>query len=229
MTILIIEDEGHIADLLKFNLDLEGYETITTDRGLEGLKIVQSRKIDLIIMDVMLPDSNGIDLCRKVKNIKSSIPILMLSALGQSHDRINGLKSGADDYLSKPFNLEELLLRVHKLINRFVDLRDTRPGINDIITIGQAKFDFNSLSLISKGQLYNLTAKEAELLKYLVEKKNMALNRHTILEEVWGYEQYPNTRTIDNFISTFRKYIEIDVNQPQYIKTIRGVGYILVI
>lgn len=226
-TVLIVEDESHISDLLEINLDLEGHETVVTDRGLTSIDIIQSRKIDLIIMDVMLPDSNGVDLCRKIKNIRPSIPILMLSALGQSSDRIKGLKSGADDYLSKPFNLEELLIRVSKLLNRYTDSHLPTPLLSNL-TIGNAIIDFNSMTISVNGESSLMTVKESELLKYMIEKKNTALSRQAILEEVWGYEQYPNTRTIDNFISNFRKYIEEDPNQPQHIKTIRGVGYMLV-
>ncbi len=223
--ILVVEDEDHIADLLHLNLEMEDYEVVLSPTGLPSIDIVKSRKIDLVLMDVMLPDANGVDLCRQIKNIKSDLPVLMLSALGQSSDRIKGLKSGADDYLSKPFNLEELLLRIEKLILRYGESSPTT--FSSEMTIGSASVDFSKMTLSTENNIHRLTQKEAALLKYMIEKKNTVISRQSILEEVWGYEQYPNTRTIDNFISNFRKLIEVDHNNPQCIKTIRGVGYML--
>lgn len=226
--ILIIEDEVHIADLLQINLEIEGYTIQTTESGIEGLKIIQQRKVDMVILDVMLPDANGVDLCRKIKNIRNNLPVLMLSALGQSGDRIKGLKSGADDYLAKPFNLEELLLRIEKLLKRFGDNYSQKSNQN-IVQIGQAKIDFAKMHIENENEEYYLTLKEGELLKYMIEKKNVLLSRQMILEEVWGYDQYPHTRTIDNFISNLRKYIEPNPNEAKFIRTVRGKGYMLVI
>jgi two-component system alkaline phosphatase synthesis response regulator PhoP len=226
--ILVVEDEIHIAELLEMNMQLEGYRTFVTDSAVECISIIQKRKIDLVILDVMLPDGNGIDVCRKIKNLRSEIPVLILSALGQSSDRIKGLKSGADDYLAKPFNLEELLIRISKLINRYSDATNYSDR-RDVISIGEAQVNLNKSCITRDGKEYHLTLKEAELLKYMIEKKNTLLSRQLILEEVWGYEQYPNTRTIDNFISNLRKYLEPDLNQAIYIRTVRGKGYMLAI
>lgn len=227
-SILVVEDEIHIADLLEMNMQLEGYHTIVTDSAKECISLIQKRKFDLIILDVMLPDGNGVDVCRKIKNISPHIPILILSALGQSSDRINGLKSGADDYLAKPFNLEELLIRISKLINRYGDMINPSER-RDSISIGDAIIDLHKLCILRDKKEYQLTQKEAELLKYMIEKKNTLLSRNLILEEVWGYEQYPNTRTIDNFISNLRKYLEPDPDQAKFIRTVRGKGYMLII
>lgn len=228
-TILIVEDEPHIADLLELNLKIEGFNIIITDLGLESLDILKSRRVDLMVLDVMLPDSNGIDICRKVKTIRNDLPILMLSALGQSNDRIKGLKSGADDYLPKPFNLEELLLKIHKLLKLYDRQKDELN--KGIIQLGKANIDLEAMNITSADdsqQQYQLSIKETELLKYMLENKNKALSRQNILEHIWGFEHYPNTRTIDNYILNFRKSIELDPNNPQIIKTIRGIGYILI-
>ncbi len=226
-TILIIEDELHIADLIKLNLKIEGYNSLITGSGKEGLEIIKTRSIDLVILDVLLPDSNGIDLCRKIKTSFHSLPVLMISALGQSHDRIKGLKSGADDYLGKPFNLEELLLKVQNLLKLYH--RTTNEADLNSLIIGNAEINLTSMTIVSldKETVYDMTLKEVELLKYMLENKNIVLSRQTILEHVWGYDQYPNTRTIDNFILNFRKRIELDPNNPKIIKTVRGVGYMI--
>ena len=219
--ILIVEDERHIANLLRKNLRLDGYEPILADSAISALEQVQSRKIDLILLDIMLPDGNGIDLCRNIKHKRPDVPIIILSALGQSSDRIKGLKSGADDYLPKPFDLEELSLRMEKLLNRFTN---SQPS-GSVLTLGEAKIDFENYSLSREDKSVHLTSKEVQLLKYLIEKKGQVLSREQILEHVWGYEQIPNTRTIDNFILSFRKYIEKDPNNPKIILTVRGIGY----
>lgn len=221
--ILIVEDEEHIATLLHTNLQLEGYEPIIAEDGATALQICDDRRIDLIVMDVMLPDTTGIDLCRKIKHDRPDTPILMLSALGQSKDRIKGLKSGADDYLAKPFELQELLLRMERLLDRY----PAEQSISDIVEIGKAKINFSTLSIISDKETHPMTSKESQLLKYMIERSNEIVSRKDILEHVWGYEVYPHTRTIDNFIATYRKWIEHDPSNPVIIKTVRGVGYML--
>lgn len=223
-TILIVEDERHIANLLKKNLALDGYEPLLATTAHAALDHVQSRKIDLVLLDVMLPDGNGIDLCRNIKHRRPDVPVIILSALGQSSDRIKGLKSGADDYLPKPFDLEELSLRMEKLLNRFVN---SQPAGSQF-RLGEAVIDFANFSLSRGDESVHLTSKEAQFLKYLIEKRGQVLSRKQILEHVWGYEQIPNTRTIDNFILSFRKYIEKDPNHPNIILTVRGIGYKLV-
>jgi len=222
--ILVIEDEEHIATLLETNLQLEGYTPIIAEDGASALHIVDDRRIDLIIMDVMLPDTTGIDLCRKIKHDRPDTPILMLSALGQSKDKIKGLKSGADDYLAKPFDLQELFLRMENLLLRFA------PSAEEIgkITIGKAQIDFSIFSISANGSTHTMTSKESQLLKYMIERSNEVVSRKDILEHVWGYEIYPHTRTIDNFVATYRKWIEKDPSSPVIIKTVRGVGYMLV-
>lgn len=222
-TILVVEDEIHIADLLIINLELEDYLVEHTASAKASIEMAQHNHYDLVIMDVLLPDGNGIDACKSIKEIKPQLPVLMLSALGQSTDRIRGLKAGADDYLPKPFNLEELLLRVDILIKRYADDLDQQE-----YTIGYATVDLGNLSITKQGSTIALTVNEAKLLKYLLQNPNKAISRQQIIEHVWEPDQVPNTRTIDNFISNIRKGIEEQPNNPQYIKTIRGMGYMYV-
>lgn len=223
--VLIVEDEEHIAQLLDTNLKMEGYDTILADNGASALEIIDERRVDFIVLDVMLPDTTGIDLCRKIKHDKKETPVLMLSALGQSKDRIKGLKSGADDYLAKPFELQELLLRMENLIQRF---HPAEKNVSDIISLGKATINLINFQIEADGEMYTMTSKETQLLKYLVERKNEPVSRKEILEHVWGYEVYPHTRTIDNFVATYRKWIERNPSSPEIIKTVRGIGYMIV-
>lgn len=220
-TVLIVEDEQHIADLLETNLSLDGFNVIMTKYGKDAINIVQNRQVDIILLDVMLPDGSGIDVCRTLKHKRQEIPILMLSALGQSSDRIKGLKSGADDYLPKPFDLEELSLRMNNLLERSIKSVPTKS----VFTLGKASIDLEKQTILSEGISDKMSIKETLLLKYMIENRGQNLSRQNILEEVWGFEQFPNSRTIDNFISTFRKHIEEDPNNPRLIVTIRGIGY----
>lgn len=221
--VLIVEDEAHIASLLEANLSIDGFESVVSKTGKAALEIAMNRHIDIILLDVMLPDSSGIDICRKIKHQRPEIPILMLSALGQSSDRIKGLKAGADDYLPKPFDLEELRLRMSKLINRNQSFRPSTT----LMKVGIAQVDLTKFTVSSKDSLTSLSSKETEFLKYMIERRGEVLSRQNILDEVWGYEQYPNTRTIDNFIANFRKLFEKDPGNPKCITTVRGIGYML--
>lgn len=218
---LIVEDEGHIADLLEANLSIDGYDTVICSTGKEALDVVKSRHIDIILLDVMLPDIKGTDICRSIKHTRVDIPILMLSALGQSADRIKGLKSGADDYLPKPFDLEELSLRMSNLLERF----GKHSPIRGILKVGEAMIDIDNFTITRDKDTHKLTSKEALLLKFMIERRGAVISRQQILDEVWGYEHYPSTRTIDNFIANFRKYTEVDPKKPEVIVTIRGIGY----
>jgi len=221
LTALIVEDEQHIADLLETNLSLDGYDTVICHSGQEALKLVSQQHIDIILLDVMLPDSSGIDVCRSIKHTRSDIPILMLSALGQSSDRIKGLRSGADDYLPKPFDIEELGLRMTNLLDRYGIQSDEQKHVK----IGAAKIDFDQYTMMRGDLLHHLSSKEALLLKFITEHQGEVISRQQILDEVWGFDHYPNTRTIDNFIANFRKYIEEVPSKPKIITTVRGIGY----
>jgi two-component system alkaline phosphatase synthesis response regulator PhoP len=224
-SILLVEDEENLHEALKLNLELEGYEITSAFTGSEALQKVQSEYFDLIILDVMLPDVDGISITETIRVQNNQVPILILSAKNTSSDRVLGLKKGADDYLTKPFNLEELLLRVQKLIEKNKKMQD-KDYVGDTYQFGGHTIDFNAQEAVTKeGERIQLSKKEAMLLKLLFENKNDVVPREKILQTVWGYNVYPTTRTIDNFILNFRKYFEHDSRNPRYFHSVRGVGY----
>jgi two-component system alkaline phosphatase synthesis response regulator PhoP len=224
-SILLVEDEENLQEALKLNLELEGYEVTSSYDGADALRVVQKEHFDLIILDVMLPELDGIAVVETIRLNNTEIPILILSAKNSSADRVLGLKKGADDYLTKPFNLEELLLRVKKLLKKGEQLLQKQP-LPDIYKFGKNEIDFKALECSGKtGEKITLTKKEIMLLKLLIENKNEVVTREKILQAVWGYNVYPTTRTIDNFILNFRKYFEEDSRNPQYFHSVRGVGY----
>ena len=198
--ILLVEDEENLHDTLKLNLEMEGYSVSSSYDGAHALKQIQSAHFDLIILDIMLPSLDGFAITETVRLHNIETPILILSAKNTSANRVQGLKLGADDYLTKPFNLEELLLRVEKLIRKN-EMIENKHSIGDTYEFGENKIDFNGLILTNKrGEKIELTKKEAMLLKLLIENKNEVVTREKILQAVWGYNVYPTTRTIDNFI-----------------------------
>jgi two-component system, OmpR family, alkaline phosphatase synthesis response regulator PhoP len=224
-TILLVEDEENLHEALKLNLELEDYEITSAYDGAAALKAVQNEYFDLIILDVMLPEMDGITVTETIRLNNTEVPILILSAKNSSADRVLGLKKGADDYLTKPFNLEELLLRVQKLINKNKRLQD-KSSVGDTYSFGSNTVDFKAQEAINKaGEKIQLSKKESMLLKLLFENKNEVVPREKILQAVWGYNVYPTTRTIDNFILNFRKYFEEDSRNPKYFHSVRGVGY----
>ncbi len=223
--ILLVEDEEHLHETLKLNLELEGYEITSAFNGVEALKKVSNEYFDLIIMDIMLPEIDGISVTESIRVSHNEVPILMLSAKNTGSDRVLGLRKGADDYLTKPFNLEELLLRIEKLIEKNKKLQE-KETIGDSYDFGGNKIDFKAQDAIAwDGQRIELSRKEAMLLKLLIENKNEVVTREKILQVVWGYNVYPTTRTIDNFILSFRKYFEQDSRNPKHFHSVRGVGY----
>lgn len=224
-SILLVEDEENLHEALKLNLELEGYEITSAFTGSEALQKIQNEYFDLIILDVMLPDVDGISITETIRVQNNQVPILILSAKNTSSDRVLGLKKGADDYLTKPFNLEELLLRVQKLIEKNKKMQD-KDSVGETYEFGGHTIDFNAQEAVTKeGQRIQLSKKEAMLLKLLFENKNDVVPREKILQTVWGYNVYPTTRTIDNFILNFRKYFEHDSRNPRYFHSVRGVGY----
>ena len=224
-SILLVEDEENLLETLKLNLELEGYEVTGVTDGVEALKAVQNEYFDLIILDVMLPELDGISVCESIRLQGNEIPILILSAKNSSADRVLGLKKGADDYLTKPFSLEELLLRVNKLIHKSKRISQREP-VTDEYKFGRNTVNFKALQSTNKeGITIPLTKKEMMLLKLLIENKNEVVPREKILQAVWGYNVYPTTRTIDNFILNFRKYFEEDSRNPKYFHSVRGIGY----
>jgi two-component system alkaline phosphatase synthesis response regulator PhoP len=224
-SILLVEDEENLHEALKLNLELENYEVTSAFDGTQALKAIQQEYFDLIILDVMLPGIDGINITETIRIQNNSVPILILSAKNTSADRILGLKKGADDYLTKPFNLEELLLRVQKLIEKNEKLLD-KDSLSGTYSFGKNTIDFKAQEAITKNnERVQLSKKETMLLKLLIENKNEVVPREKILQTVWGYNVYPTTRTIDNFILSFRKYFEEDSRNPKYFHSVRGVGY----
>lgn len=224
-SILLVEDEENLLEGLKLNLELEGYEVTGVNDGAEALQAVENEYFDLIILDVMLPELDGISVCENIRLQGNEVPVLILSAKNSSADRVLGLKKGADDYLTKPFNLEELLLRVDKLIHKSNRISRKQP-VAEEYKFGRNSINFKALQSINKeGKKIMLTKKEAMLLKLLIENKNEVVPREKILQAVWGYNVYPTTRTIDNFILNFRKYFEDDRRNPKYFHSVRGIGY----
>jgi len=224
-SILLVEDEENLHETLKLNLEMEGYEVTSAYDGAVALKKISNEFFHLIIMDIMLPELDGIAVTEAVRVANNEVPILMLSAKNASTDRVMGLKKGADDYLTKPFNLEELLLRVEKLIDKNKRIQD-KNTIADTYAFGNNTIDFKAQTAICyNGDNVELSKKEVMLLKLLIENKGEVVTREKILQVVWGYQVYPTTRTIDNFILSFRKYFETDTRHPQYFHSVRGVGY----
>ncbi|MEN9859313.1 MAG: hypothetical protein RIT50_1435 [Bacteroidota bacterium] len=224
-SILLVEDEENLHEALKLNLELEGYGVSSAYDGAAALKAIANEYFDLLILDIMLPEMDGLAVTESIRISNNEIPILILSAKNTSADRVSGLKKGADDYLTKPFNLEELLLRVHKLIDKNKKLQD-RNSVDEQYQFGPNTIDFKAQEAISvTGERIQLSKKETMLLKLLIENKNEVVPREKILQTVWGYQVYPTTRTIDNFILNFRKYFETDSRNPRYFHSVRGVGY----
>jgi two-component system, OmpR family, alkaline phosphatase synthesis response regulator PhoP len=219
--VLIVEDEESIRESLKLNLELEGFEVVAISNGRVALKCISEQRFDLYIFDVMLPEVDGFELTEqtRIKGITNSI--LILTAKDTSSDKVTGLKRGADDYLTKPFNLEEFILRVHNLLRR----ANISVGNMEEYSFGGNKINFLTFEAKGVESSFMLSNKEVMLLKLLVERKGEVVSRQQILNSVWGYDVYPSTRTIDNFIMNFRKYFETDPRNPIYFHSLRSVGY----
>lgn len=214
--ICLVEDEASLAEMIQLNLELEGFEVNTFDDGRAASShFSEQLDYDLFILDVMLPHVNGIDLCKQIR-LRSNAPVLFLSAKGTTTDRIHGLKAGANDYLPKPFNLEELLLRVAVL---------TQHQSEDDAKIGQWEINFKTYTISNGTETQSLTKKEVALIQLFLEREGEVVSRSEILDRVWGKDQFPTTRTIDNFILNFRKIFEKDPKHPEHFISVRGVGY----
>ncbi len=222
--ILLVEDEENLLEAIKLNLELEGYEVEVADTGKKALKKTVGHRYNLIILDVMLPEVDGFEICENIRMKDTDTPILFLTAKDSSTDKVRGFKLGGDDYLTKPFNLEELLMRVKVLI------KHSKRGTSNE-SVKTYKFGGNEVNFITytaksvNGNEIVLTKKETALLKLLVDRKESVVSRNQILHFVWGYDVNPSTRTIDNFITNFRKYFEKDPSDPKYFHSVRGVGY----
>ncbi|MDK0905221.1 response regulator transcription factor [Clostridium perfringens] len=220
--VLIVDDEEHIRELIKFNLKKEGYDTEVAINGVEALNIIREIKFDLILLDLMLPEIDGLEVCKEIRRNEetSDIPVMMITAKGEEFDKVLGLELGADDYITKPFSIRELMARVKALLRRSNVKKE-----ENIIKFGDVVVNFKTREVTKGTENVELTLKEFELLKLLIKNKGNILTRELLLDKIWGYEYIGETRTVDVHIRHLRKKIESDDKNPQYIQTIRGVGY----
>ena len=222
--VLIIDDEIHIVELIKFNLETSGYEVDFAYDGLDGYLKIKENIPHLVLLDWMIPNISGIDILKKIRSdiTLCSIPIIMLTAKNMENDKIEGLELGADDYITKPFSIKELLARISSVLRRYNISRD---NTDDILTIGNLKVNLVKHEVSKGSKIIDLTLKEFELLRLLIENKGKVLSRNYHLDKIWGYDYYGETRTVDVHIRYLRKKIEDEDSSEKYIQTIRGVGY----
>jgi DNA-binding response OmpR family regulator len=221
--ILIIEDDLAILRGLKDNLEYESYEVLAANDGEQGYCLVKEKKPDLIILDLMLPKMSGYELCRKVRDEGITTPILMLTARGEEVDRVLGLDLGADDYVSKPFSVPELLARIRAIFRR---IHQSKSGkLPNELELGKLSIDFKRFVAHKAGQPIELSRKEFGVLRLLAARTGEVVTREELLDEVWGYDQFPTTRTVDNHIALLRSKLEDDPANPKHLITVHGVGY----
>ena len=224
--ILLVEDEASLYEALKLNLEMEGYSVTLAVDGEEALEKFKEGHYHLIILDVMIPKIDGFVVCETIRLENAKVPILFLSAKNSPEDKISGLKTGADDYMAKPFNLEEFLLRVSLLVKRGRALIEKDEIEIEYFKFGGNMVDFASFEITNyNGDAKSLSKREMKLLKLLIEKKGKVVSREEILQKIWGYDVFPSTRTIDNYILAYRKYFEKNQRQPMHFFSVRGVGY----
>ena len=219
--ILVVEDEPNMVAGLRDNFEFEGYEVITARDGVEGLQRALEESPDLVVLDVMMPRLSGLEVCRQLRAKRASIPIIMLTARGQEVDKVVGLELGADDYVTKPFSIRELLARVKAILRRTAVV----PKDKDQHSFGDVEVDLQRCRVLRSGKALDISSTEFDLLKYFVCHPGETLSRDRLLEEVWGYENYPTTRTVDTHLVRLRQKLEPDPEQPQYFLTVHGTGY----
>ena len=219
--ILIVEDEPNMVAGLRDNFEFEGYTVITARDGVEGLQRALDESPDLVVLDVMMPRMSGLEVCKQLRAKRGSIPIIMLTARGQEVDKVVGLELGADDYVTKPFSIRELLARVKAVLRRTAVV----PKDMDQHSFADVEVDLKRCRVVKAGKAIDISSKEFELLKYFICHSGEILCRDRLLEEVWGYDNYPTTRTVDTHLVRLRQKLEPDPEQPQYFLTVHGTGY----
>ncbi|KYH35942.1 transcriptional regulatory protein WalR [Clostridium tepidiprofundi DSM 19306] len=221
-TILIVDDEEHIQELIKFNLERNGYKVICANNGVDALRIIKDKVPQLVLLDLMLPGIDGYDVCKEIRKDStiSSIPIIMITAKSEEFDKILGLELGADDYITKPFSVRELIARVKALLRRAAMQYEKK-----FISFGNIVINFDRHEVLKNGEIVELTLKEFELLEILCKNKGKVMTREFLLDKIWGYEYIGETRTVDVHIRHLRQKIEDDDKKPRYIQTVRGIGY----
>ena len=227
MRILIVEDEQHLADGLKFNLEAEGYEVELAETGEDALKLLGKKNFDAIVLDIMLPGIDGFEVASRLRANQDFTPILMLTARDQPEDVLKGFEAGTDDYLPKPFDLNIFVARLNGLLRRrewFKREAESAKEVDTIVINGKT-IDFENLELHDREDIVHLTLMEAKLLRFLIEKEGKPVSRSTILGDVWGLQEDTDTRAIDNFIVRLRKHLEKEPNDPKILLTVRGIGY----
>lgn len=223
--ILLVEDEESLAVGLEYNLEEEGYKVTRAEDGSKALELIASRKFDLIILDIMLPYHDGFEIAQQIRKDTPQMPILMLTARTDIKDRVKGLEIGADDYVTKPFHLDELLLRIKGMLKR-KQWYQTTPNENPIYIFGNNEINFDTMTCKKGKRTFRLTYYEALVMKYFVEHKGKIVSRKELLEKVWNITEDIETRTVDNFILRLRKYFEPNPSKPIYIRSVRSAGYI---
>ena len=219
--VLIVEDEPNMVSGLRDNFEFEGYEVITALDGVSGLERALRESPDLVLLDVMMPRMSGLDVCKQLKAKRPSIPVIMLTARGQEVDKVVGLELGADDYVTKPFSIRELLARVKAVLRRSAPPKQEQEQY----AFGDVEVDLRSCQVARKGKALDVSSKEFELLKYFLCHAGEALSRDRLLEDVWGYDRFPSTRTVDAHIVRLRQKLEPKPDEPRFILTIHGTGY----
>ena len=219
--ILVVEDEPNMVAGLRDNFEFEGYQVITARDGVEGLQRALDESPDLVVLDVMMPRMSGLEVCKQLRAKRGSIPIIMLTARGQEVDKVVGLELGADDYVTKPFSIRELLARVKAVLRR----TSVVPKDQDRRSFGEVEVDLRKCRVLKSGKAIDISSKEFELLKYFIVHSGETLSRDRLLEDVWGYDNYPTTRTVDTHLVRLRQKLEPNPDQPQYFLTVHGTGY----
>lgn len=225
--ILIVEDEPAMLSGLKDNLEFEGYQVTATENGKKGFEYIKNNKYDLVLLDVMLPDMSGFEICKNIRKHEIKTPIILLTAKSEEIDKVLGLELGADDYITKPFSLRELLARIKAVLRRVSD-SNTEKSTSGKVEIGRLIIDFDGYSAYQGDQEIKMTHKEIEIIRFLIQRANKIVSRDEIIEKIWEDNYQPTTRTIDNFILKLRQKIESDPNTPKLIHTVHGVGYKLI-
>jgi len=222
--LMVVEDEAHLAEVIADNLELEGWSVEVVGDGKQALERIRADEPDLVLLDVMLPGMDGFTVCETLRGEGSHVPILFLTAKSGRDDRVRGLQLGGDDYLGKPFDLEELILRVRAILRRGEWYRAPSPA-GDALVLGDATVDFTTYTVSQGDRAVELTQKETMILRCLAEQPGAVVSRADIVERVWGYDAFPTLRTVDNFIVRLRRLLEPDPRNPRYIHTVRGTGY----
>ncbi len=221
VTILIVEDEPNMVAGLRDNFEFEGYRVITAADGIDGLDRALSEAPDLVVLDVMMPRMSGLDVCKQLKAKRGSLPIIMLTARGQEVDKVVGLELGADDYVTKPFSIRELLARVKAVLRRTQSV----PSEHERYSFGEVEVDLRACRVLRAGKPVELSSTEFEMLRYFLTHPAQNISRERLLEDVWGYERFPTTRTVDTHLVHLRQKLEPDPERPRFFLTVHGIGY----